>query len=51
MQKGPVLGIEGTAWNLSASVFDDDLVTLSSHAYQPPTAVSTPGRRPSTMPS
>jgi N6-L-threonylcarbamoyladenine synthase/protein kinase Bud32 len=36
MQKGPVLGIEGTAWNLSASVFDDDLVTLSSHAYQPP---------------
>ncbi|MGE5832611.1 MAG: bifunctional N(6)-L-threonylcarbamoyladenine synthase/serine/threonine protein kinase [Methanomicrobiales archaeon] len=36
MQKGPVLGIEGTAWNLSASVFDEDLVTLSSHAYQPP---------------
>jgi N6-L-threonylcarbamoyladenine synthase/protein kinase Bud32 len=36
MQKGPVLGIEGTAWNLSASVFDDDLLTLSSHAYQPP---------------
>jgi N6-L-threonylcarbamoyladenine synthase/protein kinase Bud32 len=36
MQKGPVLGIEGTAWNLSASVFDDDLITLSSHAYQPP---------------
>jgi N6-L-threonylcarbamoyladenine synthase/protein kinase Bud32 len=36
MQKGPVLGIEGTAWNLSASVFDDDLVTLFSHAYRPP---------------
>ena len=36
MQKGPVLGIEGTAWNLSASVFDDDLITLSSHAYRPP---------------
>ncbi|HVP24473.1 MAG TPA: bifunctional N(6)-L-threonylcarbamoyladenine synthase/serine/threonine protein kinase [Methanomicrobiales archaeon] len=36
MQKGPVLGIEGTAWNLSASVFDEDLLTLSSHAYQPP---------------
>jgi N6-L-threonylcarbamoyladenine synthase/protein kinase Bud32 len=36
MQKGPVLGIEGTAWNLSASVFDDDLVTLFSHAYKPP---------------
>ncbi|HXW99427.1 MAG TPA: bifunctional N(6)-L-threonylcarbamoyladenine synthase/serine/threonine protein kinase [Methanomicrobiales archaeon] len=36
MQKGPVLGIEGTAWNLSASVFDEDLVTLSSHSYQPP---------------
>ncbi|MDD1664277.1 MAG: serine/threonine protein kinase, partial [Methanomicrobiales archaeon] len=36
MRKGPVLGIEGTAWNLSASVFGDDLVTLSSHPYQPP---------------
>lgn len=35
MRKGPVLGIEGTAWNLSASVFGDDLVTLSSHPYQP----------------
>jgi N6-L-threonylcarbamoyladenine synthase/protein kinase Bud32 len=36
MQKGPVLGIEGTAWNLSAAVFDDDLITLSSHPYEPP---------------
>jgi N6-L-threonylcarbamoyladenine synthase/protein kinase Bud32 len=36
MQKGPVLGIEGTAWNLSASVFGTHLLTLSSHAYRPP---------------
>ncbi|MDG6249789.1 MAG: serine/threonine protein kinase, partial [Methanocalculus sp.] len=33
---GQVLGIEGTAWNLSAAVFDDDLVSLSSSAYSPP---------------
>ncbi|MCP1662627.1 MAG: bifunctional N(6)-L-threonylcarbamoyladenine synthase/serine/threonine protein kinase [Methanocalculus sp. MSAO_Arc1] len=33
---GQVLGIEGTAWNLSAAVFDDDLVTISSSAYSPP---------------
>lgn len=33
---GPVLGLEGTAWNLSAAVFDRDLVTLASHAYSPP---------------
>jgi len=36
-QTGPVLGIEGTAWNLSASVFDDSLLSLVSHAYTPPT--------------
>ena len=35
-QVGQVLGIEGTAWNLSAAVFDDDLVSLSSSAYSPP---------------
>nr|WP_319539790.1 bifunctional N(6)-L-threonylcarbamoyladenine synthase/serine/threonine protein kinase [uncultured Methanospirillum sp.] len=36
MQKsGPVLGIEGTAWNLSAAVFDDDLITLKSKPYKP----------------
>ena len=35
-QTGPVLGIEGTAWNLSASVFDDSLISLVSHAYAPP---------------
>ena len=35
-QPGPVLGIEGTAWNLSASVFDDSLISLASHAYAPP---------------
>jgi N6-L-threonylcarbamoyladenine synthase/protein kinase Bud32 len=32
---GPVLGIEGTAWNLSAAVFDDDLITLKSRPYSP----------------
>ncbi len=37
IQSGPVLGIEGTAWNLSASVFDDELRTLYSHPYQPET--------------
>ncbi|MDO8842603.1 bifunctional N(6)-L-threonylcarbamoyladenine synthase/serine/threonine protein kinase, partial [Methanocalculus sp.] len=33
---GQVLGIEGTAWNLSAAVFDDDLVSLFSSPYSPP---------------
>jgi len=32
---GSVLGIEGTAWNLSASVFGTDRKTLYSHPYQP----------------
>jgi len=32
---GPVLGIEGTAWNLSAAVFDDDLISLQSCPYKP----------------
>lgn len=32
---GPVLGIEGTAWNLSASLFDDDLINLLSRPYKP----------------
>lgn len=31
-----MLGIEGTAWNLSASVFGEELITLSSHPYLPP---------------
>ncbi len=34
-QSGSVLGIEGTAWNLSASVFGKDLQTLYSHPYKP----------------
>ena len=34
-RSGPVLGIEGTAWNLSASVFDDDLISLKSCPYSP----------------
>lgn len=33
---GQVLGIEGTAWNLSAAVFDQDLISLASRAYKPP---------------
>ncbi len=33
---GQVLGIEGTAWNLSAAVFDTDLVSLVSRPYCPP---------------
>lgn len=32
---GPVLGIEGTAWNLSAALFDDDLISLKSDPYRP----------------
>jgi len=36
MQKGKkVLGIEGTAWNLSAAIFGDELVSLYSKPYQP----------------
>lgn len=35
MKTGPVLGIEGTAWNLSAALFDDDLVKLVSNPYRP----------------
>ena len=31
-----VLGIEGTAWNFSAAVFDEDLVCLHSSPYVPP---------------
>ena len=33
---GQVLGIEGTAWNLSAAIFDTDLVALASRPYRPP---------------
>ncbi len=32
---GPVLGIEGTAWNLSAAIFDDDLIRMKSDPYRP----------------
>lgn len=32
---GSVLGLEGTAWNLSAALFDDDLVALRSDPYRP----------------
>jgi len=35
MKTGPVLGIEGTAWNLSAALFDDDLIKLVSNPYKP----------------
>jgi N6-L-threonylcarbamoyladenine synthase/protein kinase Bud32 len=33
---GQVLGIEGTAWNLSSALFGDDLVALYSKPYKPP---------------
>ena len=32
---GQVLGIEGTAWNLSAALFDRDLISLVSRPYNP----------------
>jgi N6-L-threonylcarbamoyladenine synthase/protein kinase Bud32 len=35
VQSGPVLGIEGTAWNLSASLFDEDCIVLKSRPYSP----------------
>ncbi len=34
---GQVLGLEGTAWNLSAALFDDDLLALRSDPYRPAT--------------
>jgi len=33
---GQILGIEGTAWNLSAALFDEDLLALYSRPYRPP---------------
>ncbi len=32
---GQILGIEGTAWNLSAALFDRDLISLASRPYRP----------------
>ena len=32
---GQILGIEGTAWNLSAALFDRDLISLASRPYSP----------------
>jgi bifunctional N6-L-threonylcarbamoyladenine synthase / protein kinase Bud32 len=32
---GQILGIEGTAWNLSAALFDHDLIALASRPYIP----------------
>jgi N6-L-threonylcarbamoyladenine synthase/protein kinase Bud32 len=32
---GQILGIEGTAWNLSAALFDRDLISLVSDPYSP----------------
>jgi N6-L-threonylcarbamoyladenine synthase/protein kinase Bud32 len=32
---GQILGIEGTAWNLSAALFDRNLLALSSRPYSP----------------
>jgi N6-L-threonylcarbamoyladenine synthase/protein kinase Bud32 len=33
--RGQILGIEGTAWNLSAAVFENDLVSLYGKPYSP----------------
>ena len=33
---GLVLGLEGTAWNLSAALFGEDLIALHSSPYVPP---------------
>jgi N6-L-threonylcarbamoyladenine synthase/protein kinase Bud32 len=32
---GQILGIEGTAWNLSAALFDEELILLVSRPYSP----------------
>ena len=32
---GQILGIEGTAWNLSAALFDRDLISIVSRPYSP----------------
>jgi bifunctional N6-L-threonylcarbamoyladenine synthase / protein kinase Bud32 len=32
---GQILGIEGTAWNLSAALFETDLISLVSRPYSP----------------
>jgi N6-L-threonylcarbamoyladenine synthase/protein kinase Bud32 len=32
----PILGIEGTAWNLSAAIFGKDLIRQYASAYKPP---------------
>jgi len=32
---GQILGIEGTAWNLSAALFNRDLLSLASRPYKP----------------
>jgi N6-L-threonylcarbamoyladenine synthase/protein kinase Bud32 len=34
-EAGRILGIEGTAWNLSAALFNDDLIALYSRPYRP----------------
>ncbi|MDR3101667.1 MAG: bifunctional N(6)-L-threonylcarbamoyladenine synthase/serine/threonine protein kinase [Methanocalculaceae archaeon] len=36
MPETRVLGIEGTAWNFSAAVFDTDVICLHSSPYAPP---------------
>ena len=35
-ERGHILGIEGTAWNLSAALFGEDLIALYSSPYLPP---------------
>ncbi|WOF17076.1 bifunctional N(6)-L-threonylcarbamoyladenine synthase/serine/threonine protein kinase [Methanoplanus sp. FWC-SCC4] len=35
-ESGQILGIEGTAWNLSAALFGEDVISLFSRPYSPP---------------
>jgi N6-L-threonylcarbamoyladenine synthase/protein kinase Bud32 len=36
MRRPRVLGLEGTAWNVSAALFEDNLLALAQHPYVPP---------------
>ena len=42
MPETRVLGSDGTAWNISAAVFDEDLVCLHSSPSVPPHGGSNP---------
>ena len=46
---GQILGIEGTAWNLSAALFDRNLLALCSRPYSPPMGVFIHAKQHGTM--